>query len=69
MLVVAPNLIIRDNLFKNLDSYGQASFLRNAEVLRNGQGPTCALLTDDANIRDCDEAAIVIANIQQLVSG
>jgi DNA repair protein RadD len=69
MLVVAPNIIIRDNLLKNLDSYGHGSFLRNAEVLKNGVGPTCAVLTDNANIRDCDEAAIVVTNIQQLVSG
>lgn len=69
VLVVAPNVIIRDNLQKNLDSYRDNSFLRKTGVLKGQNGPTCAILDEQANIRDCDEAAIVVANIQQLVSG
>jgi DNA repair protein RadD len=69
VLVVAPNVIIRDNLQKNLDSYRDNSFLRKTEVLKGQNGPTCATLDEQANIRDCDEAAIVVTNIQQLVSG
>lgn len=69
MLVVAPNLIIRDNLLKNLDTSDRGSFVRRTKVLDDGFGPTCAVLDEKANIRDCDEAAIVVTNIQQLVSG
>ena len=69
VLVVAPNVIIRDNLQKNLDSYRDNSFLRKTGVLKGQNGPTCATLDEQANIRDCDEAAIVVTNIQQLVSG
>jgi DNA repair protein RadD len=68
VLVVAPNLIIRDNLLKNLDSSHAAGFLRRTGVITSDSGPSCALLDENANIRDCDEAAIVVANIQQLVS-
>lgn len=69
VLVVAPNLIIRDNLQKNLDSSRDNSFLRKMKVLKGQTGPNCATLDEQANIRDCDEAAIVVTNIQQLVSG
>jgi superfamily II DNA or RNA helicase len=69
VLVVAPNLIIRDTLQKSLDSYRDNSFLRKMGVLQGHNGPTCAILDEQANIRDCDEAAIVVTNIQQLVSG
>jgi len=69
VLVVAPNLIIRDNLQKSLDSYRDSSFLRKMGILKGQNGPTCATLDEQANIRDCDEAAIVVTNIQQLVSG
>ena len=69
VLVVAPNLIIRSNLLKRLDSSGSQGFLREMGVLNGAPGPTCALLDENANVRDCDEAAIVVTNIQQLVSG
>jgi DNA repair protein RadD len=69
MLVVAPSLIIRDNLYKNLDITNQSSFLRRFGVLAAGRRPACAVLDEKANIRDCDAAAIVVTNIQQLVSG
>jgi len=69
MLVVAPNLEIRQNLAKNLDYTSPASFLRSRGVLNNGTGPHCAVLDENANIIDCDEAAIVVTNIQQLVAG
>ncbi len=69
MLVVAPNLEIRQNLAKNLDYTSANSFLRSRGVLHNGSGPSCAVLDESANIIDCDEASIVVTNIQQLVAG
>lgn len=69
MLVVAPSKIIRDNLHKNLDTSHQGSFLRKSGVLTAGLGPSCAVLDENANVRDCDDAAIVVSNIQQLVAG
>jgi superfamily II DNA or RNA helicase len=68
MLVVAPNLEIRDNLLANLDYTSPRSFLRNVGVLTNGSGPTCAVLDQNANLHDCDSASIVVTNIQQLVA-
>ena len=69
MLVVAPNLEIRRTLLANLDYTSPDSFLRRSAVLSNGVGPTCALLDENANIHDCDNSAIVVTNIQQLVAG
>jgi DNA repair protein RadD len=69
MLAVAPNLEIRRNLLAALDYTHRNSFLRNRSVLSNGHGPTCAVLDENANVRDCDEASIVVTNIQQLVAG
>jgi DNA repair protein RadD len=69
MLVVAPNLEIRRNLLSSLDYTRPESFLRKRSVLSNGTGPTCAVLDEDANLHDCDNAAIVVTNIQQLVAG
>jgi superfamily II DNA or RNA helicase len=69
MLAVAPNLEIRRNLLRALDYSSPNSFLKNRAVLSNGHGPTCAVLDENANIRDCDDASIVVTNIQQLVAG
>lgn len=69
VLAVAPNLEIRQNLLASLDYTSSESFLRNRGVLANGVGPSCAVLDESANIRDCDAASIVVTNIQQLVAG
>ncbi|MBZ5525922.1 MAG: DEAD/DEAH box helicase family protein [Acidobacteriia bacterium] len=69
MLAVAPNLEIRQNLLSALDYTSTNSFLKNRGVLSNGSGPSCAVLDEDANIVDCDEASIIVTNIQQLVAG
>ena len=68
VLVVAPNLEIRNNLTKNLDYTSPDSFLRRLGVLRNGTGPTCATLDSDANLHDADQSDIVVTNIQQLAA-
>lgn len=68
VLAIAPNLEIRRNLYDNLNYHGNSSFLRRFQVLTNGEGPACAFLDGEANIHDCDNADIVVTNIQQLTS-
>lgn len=68
VLVVAPNLEIRRNLTKNFDYSNDRCFWKTAQVLRNGASPSCAELDSEANILDCDNADIVVTNIQQLVA-
>lgn len=73
VLVIAPNLTIRDGLAKNLDvSDRRSCFWHKCNVL-NPQimmaGPFAAILDGpDANIHDCDRSHIVLTNIQQLAS-
>ena len=68
VLVVAPNLEIRRNVASRLDYTQPTAFLRQTEVLQNGQGPTSAILDSAANLHDCDAADYVVTNIQQLVA-
>jgi DNA repair protein RadD len=68
-LVVAPNLEIAGNLWKNLDYSNPDCFLRKRRILLNGHGPTCAVLDGDASIADADASDYVVGNIQQLVAG
>jgi len=68
VLVLAPNLEIRRNLYNNLNYHGERSFLRRFEVLKNGSGPSSAYLDDQANIYDCDDADILVTNIHQLAA-
>lgn len=68
VLAIAPNLEIRKNLYDNFNYFGNKSFLKKCKVLQNGLGPTTAFLDSDANIYDCDDADIVVTNIQQLTS-
>lgn len=73
VLVVAPNLTIRDELKKNLDVTNRRScFWARCNVLSPevmSAGPYVAVLDGkDANIHDCDRSHIVLTNIQQLAS-
>jgi DNA repair protein RadD len=68
VLAVAPNLEIRRNLSENFDYASEKSFLRRLRVLRNGEGPTCAVLDSEANLHDADDADFVVTNIQQLAA-
>lgn len=67
-LVITPNLEITNVVAENLDYTSAKSFYRKARVLENGSGPAAAILNAEANLLDCDNAAFVIANIQQLVA-
>jgi superfamily II DNA or RNA helicase len=67
-LVVAPNLEIAQNLRREFDYSEADSFLRKRRVLRNGHGPTCAVLDRVAAVIDADASDFVVANIQQLLA-
>lgn len=73
VLVIAPNLTIRDNLLAELDvSDRRKCFYRKRSVLTQETmlgGPHVAVLDGThANIDDCDQSQIVLTNIQQLAS-
>ncbi|HLE16853.1 MAG TPA: DEAD/DEAH box helicase family protein [Syntrophales bacterium] len=73
VLVIAPNLTIREELKKNLDITNKRHcFWYKCAVLAPEAltaGPFIAILDGkDANIHDCDQSHIVITNIQQLAS-
>jgi len=73
VLVIAPNLTIRDELKKNLDvTKRRHCFWARCNVLSPevmSAGPYVAVLdSKDANIHDCDRSHIVLTNIQQLAS-
>lgn len=73
VLVIAPNLTIRDELKKNLDVTNRRTcFWTKCDVLpveALSAGPFIAVLDGkDANIHDCEQSHIVVTNIQQLAS-
>jgi DNA repair protein RadD len=73
VLVIAPNLTIRDELARALDVTNKRScFWNRCQILSPAAmsaGPYCAVLDGkDANVHDCDNSHIVLTNIQQLSS-
>jgi DNA repair protein RadD len=73
VLVIAPNLTIREELRRSLDvTSRRACFWHKCHVLTPNLmsvGPHVAVLDGrDANIHDCDNSHIVLTNIQQLAS-
>lgn len=73
VLVISPNLTIRDSLYGDLDITDRRScFWRKRSVLAPETmlaGPHVAVLDGkDANIHDCEKSHIVLTNIQQLAS-
>lgn len=73
VLVVAPNLTIRDELRRSLDVTNKRScFWHKCHVLAANAmsaGPYVAVLDGkDANIHDCDNSHIILTNVQQLAS-
>ena len=65
VLIVAPNLTIRDNLQRELDISNPDCFYKKRGVFVPKSGPYMSALKTGANIHDCDAAHIVVANIQQ----
>jgi superfamily II DNA or RNA helicase len=67
VLVIAPNLTIRNQIADAVDITNVEGFYRRAGVLADlSAGPYRAVLDADANLGDCDEAHIVVTNIHQL---
>ena len=70
VLVIAPNLTIRDGIADAVDIASTGCFWAKTRVLPNFQhGPFMAVLAgSDANIHDCIDSDFVVTNIQQLAS-
>jgi superfamily II DNA or RNA helicase len=67
VLVIAPNLTIKRQLRDAFDITSQECFYRKVGVLADlANGPFVAALDADANLSDCDDAHVVVTNIQQL---
>lgn len=67
VLVIAPNIQIKDQLAKDLDVSDASCFYRRMGVLDDlASGPFRAELDSAANFHDCENAHIVVTNIQQL---
>lgn len=70
VLVIAPNLTIRDELVRAFSSSSPKCFyLKSAALTDLSNGPFIAALDADANLSDLDEAHVAVTNIQQLGAG
>ena len=65
VLVVAPNLTIRQNIIRELDISDANNFYSKRGIFLPENGPFLTELKTGANHHDCDNAHIVVANIQQ----
>jgi superfamily II DNA or RNA helicase len=67
VLIVAPNITVRDTILSELDISKPDCFYSKRGVFIPINGPYLSVLKTGANIHDCDNAHIVVANIQQFV--
>lgn len=65
ILIIAPNLTIRENIRRELNVSDPNCFYSKRGVFVPKNGPYLSELKTGANIHDCDAAHIVVANIQQ----
>lgn len=65
VLIIAPNLTIRENIRRELNVSNPSCFYGKRGVFVPKNGPYLSELKTGANIHDCDAAHIVVANIQQ----
>lgn len=65
VLIVAPNLTIRDNIVRELNISDTNNFYMKRGVFVPQDGPYLSELKTGANHHDCDNAHIVVGNIQQ----
>lgn len=65
VLIIAPNLTIRENIRRELNITDPNCFFIKRNVFRPVNGPFMSELKIGANMHDCDAAHIVVANIQQ----
>lgn len=70
VLIVAPNTTIREGLYADLNISNASCFWKRSTVLSDfSKGPYTALVDGPkANIDDCVNSHIVVANVQQLAS-
>ncbi len=70
ILVITPNIEIRNGVTDALDFNNSSCFWRNVDFLQNFQnGPFRTVLDSrDANLHDCNNAHFVVTNIHQLAS-
>ncbi len=67
VLVIAPNLTIRDQLADDLNVASKDCFYRRTGVLHDfNDGPFRAVLDAEANLGDANDAHFVVTNIHQL---
>jgi superfamily II DNA or RNA helicase len=70
VLVIAPNLTIRNQLVDSFSSSSTTCFYKRSRALTNlTDGPFVAALDATANLSDLDEAHVAVTNIQQLTEG
>lgn len=69
VLIIAPNLTIRENIRRELNVSSPNCFFSKRGVFVPKNGPYLSELKTGANIHDCDAAHIVVANIQQFSGG
>ena len=71
VLVVAPNLTIKDGLFESLDiTNRQKCFWRTRSVLKDGDmtaGPYASTL-DTGNLSVCEKSHVIVSNVHQLAT-
>ena len=67
VLMIAPNLTIRENIRRELNVSDPNCFYTKRAVFVPTDGPYISVLKAGANVHDCDAAHIVVANIQQFV--
>jgi DNA repair protein RadD len=63
VLIIAPNLTIRENIRRELNVSDPNCFYTKRGVFVPKNGPYLSELKTGANIHDCDAAHIVVANI------
>jgi superfamily II DNA or RNA helicase len=69
VLIIAPNLEIRKNIYDELDINSPKCFWKKTGVIKSFKnGPFAAVVDAKANIHDCNASHFVITNIQQLAS-
>jgi superfamily II DNA or RNA helicase len=65
ILIIAPNLVIRENIRRELNVSDPNCFYAKRGVFTPKNGPFLSELKTGANIHDCDAAHIIVGNIQQ----
>jgi DNA repair protein RadD len=69
VLILTPNVTIRDTVRRELDISRPDCFNRKRDVFVPSTGPFISELKPGANLHDCENAHIVLANIQQFSGG